>query len=61
MNKTIINVKTVDTWIYQFKGTNGNILDLNSIESYPADIDKSIFTNGNLLLYVTSFILQVYF
>ena len=48
MNKTIINVKTVDSWIYQLRGTNGNVLNLNSIESYPVDIDKSIFPNGNL-------------
>ena len=38
MNKTIINGKTVDSWIYQLQGTNGNALDLNSIESNSADL-----------------------
>ena len=38
MDQTTVNGKTVDSWIYQLQGTNGNALNLNSIKSYSADL-----------------------
>ena len=35
---TTINGKTIDSWVYQLQGTNGNALDLDSIKSYSADL-----------------------
>lgn len=37
-NETTINGKTIDSWVYQLQGTNGNALDLNPLKSERADL-----------------------